>query len=237
MRFSMLWAIDALVALAPKRSTIVCSRSISLAWAAACLARRASSRSRWARYCEYVPLYSTIVPVAPSAPRSRCSDAGDGLVEQVQVVGDDEQGALVRADVVEHPRLGVGVEVVRRLVEHEDVAAGEQDAHQLDPAALAAAQRTERQLEAVVGQADAGGEAAHLALGGVATVHAEPFLGPAEPLDVAIGGVLLDAKAQLLHAVERLVEAATGQDVVERRHVVGHAVEAGVLRQVARGHP
>jgi hypothetical protein len=52
MRFSMLWAIAALLALAPKRSTRVCNRSISLAWRCAALARRISSRSRATRYCE-----------------------------------------------------------------------------------------------------------------------------------------------------------------------------------------
>ena len=49
MRFSMLCAIAAFVALAPKRSTTVCNRSISLACSAAFLVRRASSsaRERW----------------------------------------------------------------------------------------------------------------------------------------------------------------------------------------------
>ena len=50
MRFSMLWAIDALVALAPKRSTSAWSRSISLAWRWASLVRRTSSFSRATRY-------------------------------------------------------------------------------------------------------------------------------------------------------------------------------------------
>ena len=67
MRFSMLWAIVALVALAPKRSTIVCRRSISLAWRCAILASRTSSFSRALRYWLYVPLYSSIVPTLASS--------------------------------------------------------------------------------------------------------------------------------------------------------------------------
>ena len=50
MRFSMLWAIAALVAFAPKRSTTVCRRAISLAWRGASLARRFSSSARAAMY-------------------------------------------------------------------------------------------------------------------------------------------------------------------------------------------
>ena len=104
--------------------------------------------------------------------------AGDGLVEQVEVVADHEQGAPVVPQEVEQPVLGVGVEVVGGLVEQEQVAAGEEDADQLDPAALAAGQRAERQVEAVVGQAETGGQAADLGLGPVAAVHAELLLGP-----------------------------------------------------------
>ena len=46
MRFSMLWAIAAFVALAPKRSTTACIRARSFAWRAASLARRSSSAAR-----------------------------------------------------------------------------------------------------------------------------------------------------------------------------------------------
>jgi hypothetical protein len=104
-------------------------------------------------------------------------------------VADDQQGTAVAPEELQHPLLGVGVEVVGRLVEQEDVAAGEQDAHQLDPAPLAAGQRAERQVEAVVGQADAGGEAADLALGRVAAVEAELLLRLAVAGDVAVGRV------------------------------------------------
>ncbi len=52
MRFSMLWAMVALVALAPKRSTMVWRRSTSLDRATASLASRTSSASRWRWYWE-----------------------------------------------------------------------------------------------------------------------------------------------------------------------------------------
>ena len=83
------------------------------------------------------------------------------------------------------PRLGVDVEVVGGLVEQQHVAAGEQDAGELDAAALAAGEHGERQVEAVGGEAEAGGEAAHLGLGRVAAVGAELLLGVGEAGDVA----------------------------------------------------
>ena len=82
-------------------------------------------------------------------------DPGDGLVEQVEVVADDEQGAPVGPQEAHQPVLGVAVEVVGRLVEEQHVAAGEQDAGQLDPAALAAGQHPEGQVDAVGAQARA----------------------------------------------------------------------------------
>ena len=58
--------------------------------------------------------------------------AGDRLVEQVEVVAHDEQRAAVRAQELEQPVAGVGVEVVGGLVEEEQVAAAEEDAHELE---------------------------------------------------------------------------------------------------------
>ncbi len=72
-------------------------------------------------------------------------DPGDGLVEQIEVVADDEQGAAVGAQELEQPVAGVGVEVVRRLVEQQQVAAREEDAGQLEPAPLAAGEGAEGQ--------------------------------------------------------------------------------------------
>ena len=66
---------------------------------------------------------------------------GDRLVEQLEVVAHDEQRAAVRAEEAHQPLLGVDVEVVGGLVEHQVVGAAEQDARQLDPPTLATGQR------------------------------------------------------------------------------------------------
>ena len=63
--------------------------------------------------------------------------AGD-VVEEVAVVGHGEDGAGVFVQEPLEPRDRLGVEVVGRLVEQQQVGRRQQDAAQCDPAALAA---------------------------------------------------------------------------------------------------
>ena len=63
--------------------------------------------------------------------------AGD-VVEEVPIVRDGDDGALVRLEEPLEPRDGLGVEVVRRLVEEEQVGRREQQAAERHAAALAA---------------------------------------------------------------------------------------------------
>jgi len=79
-------------------------------------------------------------------------DAGDRLVQQLDVVAHDEQGAPVGPQETHEPGLGVAVEVVGGLVEEQDVAAGKKDAGQLETPALAAREHPDGQVKAVVGQ-------------------------------------------------------------------------------------
>jgi hypothetical protein len=74
--------------------------------------------------------------------------------------------------------------VVGGLVEQEQVAAREQDAHQLEAPALAAGQRAEREVEPVVGEPDPGGDLADLRLGLVAARGLEPLHRLGDPVDV-----------------------------------------------------
>ena len=98
---------------------------------------------------------------------------------------------------------------------------------------LAAGERADRQVEPVVLQPEAGGDAAHLALGRVAAVEAELLLGPGEAAHRPLGRVLLHLDAQLLDADHGLVEPAARQDVAHGRGGVVDAVEPRVLGQVA----
>jgi len=160
-------------------------------------------------------------------------DPSDRLVQQVEVVADDEERAAVRAQEAEQPRLGVDIEVVGRLVEQERVGAGEEDAGQLDAAPLTTGEHPEREVEPVGAEPQARGESTRLALGLVAALHAELFLGARVAGDVPFARIFFHRDAQLLDPLPVLVDPATGQHVGHRRASVEHAGDAGVLREVA----
>ena len=112
--------------------------------------------------------------------------------------------AAVGAQEVEQPVAGVVVEVVGGLVEHEQLAAREQDAGQLDPPALAARQHGDRPLDPVAAQAEAGEQAAGLGLGRVPAGVLERVVRPA-PLghQALVAGLGLHLEAQLLEPLRR----------------------------------
>jgi hypothetical protein len=171
--------------------------------------------------------------VLDHVPLIEVQHARDRLIEQVEVVRHHEQGPAVAAEEAHEPLLGVGVEVVGGLVEDEDVAAGEEDARQLDPAALTTREHLQRQIEPVGAKAQASGDPAHLGLGGIATLLLELVMRSAVAVDVALRGVLLQLDAQLLHALDQLVEAPAGQHVVEGSALGRLGLGAGVLVEVA----
>ena len=104
-------------------------------------------------------------------------DARDPLVEQLEVVAHHQQRAPIRAQEADEPCLRVGVEVVRGLVEEQELAPGEQDSGELDPPALTTGKRSERQVETVVGQAEAAHDLASIGLRDVPAGVAEGFFG------------------------------------------------------------
>ena len=115
----------------------------------------------------------------------------------------------------------------------QHVAAGEEDAGDLDAAPLAAGEHADREVLPRRVEAEAGGDRPGLALGGVATVGAEQLLGPAVAGDGALVGVLLHGDAQLLDALDLGVDAAPGEHVGDRGAGVGGRVDPRVLGQVA----
>ena len=129
----------------------------------------------------------------------------------------------------------VGVEVVGRLVEQQRLGVGEQDAGQLDPAALATGQRAQRLGEHPVGQPEVGADARGVALGGVPAHRGELVLQPAVaahglvPL-VVVGG-LGHRDLRLGQLVAQDVEPAAGQHPVAGGDV--EVAAARVLREVA----
>ena len=76
-------------------------------------------------------------------PFVELDDTRDRPVEEVAVVRDDHGGAVRVSDETLEPRKAVEVEVVRRLVEEEDVEARKQGRRELDAGELAARQVAE----------------------------------------------------------------------------------------------
>ena len=149
-------------------------------------------------------------------------------------MGDHDEPAAVRLEVVAQPDDRVRVEVVRRLVEEQRLDPGEQDARELDAAALTTGQRAQRLAEHAVVEAEVARDAVRLALGGVPAGGEEARL----ELGVALHGglVRLDVGARhralgLAHLAHAPVEAARREHAVHRDDV--EVARARVLRQVA----
>ena len=68
------------------------------------------------------------------------------VVEEVAIVGDRHDRALVVGEVLLEPRHGLGVQVVGRLVEQQQVGLGQQQPRQGDAPPLAAAQVGDRRI-------------------------------------------------------------------------------------------
>ena len=75
------------------------------------------------------------------APVVELEDPLRHVVEEVAVVGDGDDGARVVLQEALEPRHRLGVEVVGRLVEQQQVGRDEQQAAQRDAAPLAAGER------------------------------------------------------------------------------------------------
>ena len=147
------------------------------------------------------------------------------VVEKIAVMGDDQNGAGIIAQMPLEPGDGLGVEMVGRLVEQEQVGLIEQQLAERDAAALAA------------------GELRHIGIVGRAAqrIHRQIDLGIEIPQPLG-----LDLVLQLGHLVRGLVGIIHRELVVAvedrffRRHafddVLAHRlvlVERGLLRQEA----
>ena len=88
------------------------------------------------------------------------------LVEEPAVVGDHDQRLPAGPEVLGQPGDALDVEVVGRLVQHQQVGAGDQGRGQRDPAALAAGQPLDRGVQADPGQPEPAEHLAHRRVAG-----------------------------------------------------------------------
>ena len=154
-------------------------------------------------------------------------DPARDVVEEVAIMGDGDDGAGVLAEEALEPGDRLGVEMVRRLVEQQQVGRREQQTAERDAAALAARERPDV---------------------GVAGRQAQGVHRLVEVAVEAPGVGRVDAVLQLAHLGEQLVHAVGGVGVAELHrdrveaieHLAGRAdavldVAAHVLRLVELG--
>jgi hypothetical protein len=149
-------------------------------------------------------------------------------------VTDDDEAALVRGQELPQPPDRVGIEVVGRLVEQEDVRPAEQDARKLDASALPAGERADRLRENALRQAHTGSDRGGLRLHGVAAQCLELCLGAGVPGNQAvtlIGIRRAHPHAGFLHTADDSMQPACRQDPVPGDLV--RVAGSGILRQVA----
>ena len=159
----------------------------------------------------------------------------DGPVEQLQVVGDHQDGPGEALELLHQPPLGRQVEVVGGLVEDHGVRALEEDPDQVDPAALAARQALDVLEQELLAEAQAVGQPGHGGLGLVAAVLPELLLEVGEELDVLGARVLGHLGPGLVEGVVEDVEAPARQHVGEAVGLQAQPVGHRDLGQVAVG--
>ncbi len=163
-RATIWWAAAALDALAPKRAACSCSTRRLLLDVGALLLAALLVGDPLAQ----VVLPVHVVDVDDLAVRVEVEHAVDRLADELDVVADDDEPALVALEELAQPHDAVGVEVVRRLVEDHRLRVREQDPRQLDASSLAARERPERLVEDAVGQREVVRDGRGLRLGRVA---------------------------------------------------------------------
>ena len=146
-------------------------------------------------------------------------------------MGDGDDGALVRLEEALEPGDGLGVEVVRRLVEEQQVGRGEEQPAERDPAPLAAGERRHvavafREAERVHRAVERRVEAPDVVP--VDLILHRRLLGE-ERVEVDVG--LGEARRDLVEAVEQVAHRAHA--VLDVLADVPARVELGLLREEA----
>ena len=131
---------------------------------------------------------------------------GDG-VEEVAVVGDDDEGAVVVVEEVLEPVDGLEIEVVGGLVEEERFGLAEEGLGQQDADLLAALELSHLALVELFADVEAVEQDGGVGLGGVTVLVADDAFEFAEAHAVGIGhfGLFVDTVALFEGRPERLV--------------------------------
>ena len=164
-------------------------------------------------------------------PAVELEDPAGDVVEEVAVVGHGHDRALVALEMALEPGDRLGVEVVRRLVEEQQVRRREQQPAERDAATLATRER--RHVAVALGKA----QRVH---GAVELLVEAPRVGAVDPVlhlrllgeqGVEVGVGLGERGRDRVEAVEQLAQLADA--VLDVRAHVLRGIELGLLREKA----
>ena len=128
--------------------------------------------------------------------------------------------------------------MVGRLVEEQDVAAGEKDAGQLEAPALSPRKHADGQVQAVAGQPQPGDELADLGFARIPAGGREAFLGSRVTVDGPLGRISLHGRPEPLEPDRGLVQAPPRQHVRQPAGLDLRGQPARVLgEETERPHP
>ena len=130
-----------------------------------------------------------------------------------------------------------GVQVVRGLVQQQQVGSAEQDPRQLQAAALTTRERSHMQGEPVLRQPEPRRDGAGLRFGLIPARIPIGLLRSREARHVGGCMILLEPEPRLLDPPCHLDEIAGGQDELEARDAVVLAMLPRVLAEIAQGTP
>ena len=167
-------------------------------------------------------------------------DPGHHPVEEVAVVGHEHEGVRIVGEIVLEPVAGLEVEMVRGLVEQQNVRPLEDQLGEGDAHLPAAGERVGGLLEVGRGETEPVQHPGDLQVDGVAVLVAEPMLQLAVPFQdrvVVLAGVpgVGEAMLEVLHGaldVEQRLER--GADLGDQG---ASRVAEAVLRKIADGQP
>ena len=103
------------------------------------------------------------------------NDPGDHPVQEVAVVGDGQHRAPEAPDILLQPLRGVEVQVVRRLVQQQNVRVLQDEPPQVHPGLLPAGEAVEELLPLLLGNGEAVGDFIHGHVGIIAAEDLEPL--------------------------------------------------------------
>ena len=184
-----------------------------------------------------LPVLAVGAPVLDDAVAIQMQDPGDRRVQQGEVVTHHDERTLVRRQELHQPGLRVDVEVVRGLIEQEQIRSSEQDPAELEPTPFPTRERPHGEREPVLREPQPGGDRLRVRLCLVATELAVLLFEACEPVDLTFAVRLLERDPCLLQAPVQVDEAARPEDVLEPAILVLGAVLPRVLAEVTDRAP